>query len=312
VSGVGSTEPPRSGGAGLAGAGAGREVIAALDIGGSHVSAARVDLRAGATEPGTTFRITYRPGASRTELLQAIVGAAASVARGVERLGVAAPGPFDYERGVCKVAGLAKLEALYDVDLRHELRPVLDGGTEVSFLNDAEAFLLGEVWAGAAGGHARAVGITLGTGLGSAFAVEGRILSEGATVPPEGSLHLVPFRGVPVEDSISARGLLARHPGTVDGVAELARIAGEGDPRALELFEQLGLDLGDFLDPWLEGFGAECLVVGGSIANAWPLFGPALQRALARVRSLELVARAVNLDEAPLLGAARHAAGGGR
>jgi hypothetical protein len=30
------------------------------------------------------------------------------------------------------------------------------------------------------------------------------------------------------------------------------------------------------------------------------------------VRSLELVARAVNLDEAPLLGAARHAAGGGR
>jgi glucokinase len=265
-------------------------------------------VRAAATEPGSLSRVAYRPDASREELPEAIVGAAVPVATGLELVGVAAPGPFDYERGVCRVTGLAKLEALYGVDLRRELGTALGAGTDVSFLNDAEAFLLGETWAGAARGYERAVGITLGTGLGSAFAAEGLIVSDGPAVPPEGSLHLVPFRGAPVEDVISARGLLARHPAPLDGVAELARMAAGGDPGALRLFEQLGADLGEFLAPWLRAFGAQCLVVGGSIANAWPLLGPALQRSLAPVPGLELIARAANIDDAPLLGAARHAA----
>jgi hypothetical protein len=34
---------------------------------------------------------------------------------------VATAGPFDYERGICLIQGLAKLEALYGVDLRAQL-----------------------------------------------------------------------------------------------------------------------------------------------------------------------------------------------
>ena len=281
---------------------------AALDLGGSHVSAARVDLSLGAIEPRTVVRVPLRPDAARSELLDAIVGAATTVSTGVDVLGVAAPGPFDYERGICLVQGLAKLEALYGVDLRHELTAAVGTATSVSFLNDAEAFLLGELWAGAARGHARAVGITLGTGLGSAFAADERIVSDGASVPPDGSLHLVRFRDSPVEDVISARGLLGRHPAHFDGVAQLAAAAREGDDAALQLFEQLGRDLGEFVAPWLRAFGASCLVVGGSIANAWELFGPRLQRTLADVRGVELICPAANIDGAPLLGAARYAA----
>jgi glucokinase len=281
---------------------------AALDLGGSHVSAARVDLSVAAIEPYTVMWIPFRPDAARSELLDAILGAAMSVSTGVDVLGVAAPGPFDYDRGVCKVQGLAKLEALYGVDLRHELTPVVGTATSISFLNDAEAFLLGEASAGAARGHARAVGVTLGTGLGSAFIDGGRIVSEGPAVPPDGSLHLVPFEGMPVEDSISARGLLHRYPAPADSVAQLAAAASSGDPAALRTFEQLGDDLGTFLAPWLSGFGASCLVVGGSIAKAWELFGPTLQRSLAPVPGLDLVAPATNIDDAPLLGAALHAA----
>jgi glucokinase len=272
--------------------------VAALDIGGSHVSAARVDLESASTEPGSAWRVPFRPEAGRDELLGAIVGAAVSVTTAGGLLGVAAPGPFDYERGVCRVTDLAKLESLYGVELGRELTEAIGGGTTVTFLNDAEAFLLGEAWAGAAHGHARAVGVTLGTGLGSAFLADGRIVADGPSVPPEGSLHLATFRGVPVEDVISARALRARHG------AEVAELARRRDKR---VFDELGSDLGEFLAPWLRSFDASCLVVGGSIANAWDLFGPALERSLASVPSLAR-AQAANLDDAPLLGAALDAA----
>ncbi|NEB80477.1 ROK family protein, partial [Streptomyces sp. SID14478] len=79
--------------------------------------------------------------------------------------------------------------SLYGADVRADLlgglrrRPA-----DVVFLNDAHAFLMGEWSAGAARGHTRVVGITLGTGVGSAFLAGGRILDRGPGIPPEGRM----------------------------------------------------------------------------------------------------------------------------
>jgi glucokinase len=288
------------------------QVVAALDIGGTHVSAARVNIASAAVEPGSGCRIPYRPDGSRGELLEAILRAAAATGTGVQKCGVAVPGPFDYENGVCTIRGVGKLEALYGVDLRHELGIALGlGGAAVRFLNDADAFLLGEWWAGAAYGHARAVGLTLGTGLGSAFLEHGRIVDDRSDVPPEGSLHLVPFRGGPVEDVISRRGLLAFYGLAADGeldVADVAERAHAGERRAREAFFHFGSALAEFVTPWVRSFSPTSVVVGGSIARAWDLIGPVLEAELAAARGLEVITRAKNLDDAPLLGAAHHAA----
>lgn len=277
-------------------------MIAAFDIGGTHVAGARVDLGAGAVVRESRCRLSLPPDGTREQLMAGLLRAAAAVASAeVTACGIAVPGPFDYEHGVSRSRG--KLEGLYGVDLRRELAGTL--GVEVRFLNDADAFLLGEWWAGAALGHRRAVGITLGTGLGSAFLDDGRIVDSGPRVPPEGSLHLVDFRGAPVEDRISSRGLLARY-GAADGVdvEQVAERARGGDARARDAFGELSAELGEVLAPWLASFDATCLVVGGSIARAWDLIEPRLRPALA---SAEL-ALAANLDDAPLLGAALYAA----
>src|SRR5688572_21060975 len=115
-------------------------------------------------------RCTRRPGAR----CRASVSWPRSCARppssppGAQSLGVAVPGPFDYERGISLVRH--KLLELHGVDLRSELAAALGfAPSSIRFLNDAAAFALGEWWVGAARGHRRAVGITLGTGLGSAF-----------------------------------------------------------------------------------------------------------------------------------------------
>jgi glucokinase len=283
-------------------------VIGVLDIGGTHVTAARVDLASSSVEPGSHRRIALDPDGTREELLGGILRAAgAAAAPAIRRWGVASAGPFDYENGICRIRGVGKLDALYGVDLRRELATALglDDPGLVRFLNDAEAFLLGEAWAGAARGHARAVGLTLGTGLGSAFLADGRIVRAGPGVFPGGDAHVVDFRGRPVEETISRRGLLAGYGGdaTLD-VKEIADRARSGEPRARTTFDELAAALGEFLAPWLGSFAPTCVVVGGSIARAWDLIGPVLERALPAAG----VTVAENIDDASLLGAARHAA----
>jgi glucokinase len=79
-----------------------------------------------------------------------------------------------------------------------------------------------------------------------------------------------------------------------------------GEDRARRVFEELAADLAEFLAAPLDAFAPTCLVIGGSIAQAWDLLAPTLVERLAD-RPLR-VARAVNIDDAPLLGAARYAA----
>jgi glucokinase len=281
-------------------------VVGTLDIGGTHVTAGRVQLSSATVEPDARVRLEFTRG---TTLLTRILEAAESVATPeTRRFGVAAPGPFDYDAGICLVSH--KLPGLYGINLRRELAMAVGlTGRAVSFLNDAEAFLLGEWWAGAARGHTRALGITLGTGLGSAFLEEGRFVRSGR-VPADGALYTLAFRGRPVEQTISRGALLARYGAGRDGdpdVEQIAVRARAGEARARRVFEELAADLGEFLAAPLEAFDPTCLVVGGSVAHAWDQLESTLVQALATRRPL-VVARAVNIDDAPLLGAARHAA----
>jgi glucokinase len=286
------------------------QVVGALDIGGTHVTAGRVHSDSATVDPGSRVRAAFPP-AGGPALLERIVEAAAAVATPeVRHFGVAAPGPFDYVAGICRISH--KLPGLYGVNLRRELGAALDltGGNAISFLNDAEAFLLGEWWAGAAHDHVRVVGITLGTGLGSAFLERGRIVRSGPRVLAGGELYRLAYRGAPVEETISRRALLTRYdPSSESGtdVEQIATRARAGEPRARDVFRQLAGDLAEFLGPALEAFAPTCLVVGGSIARAWELLEPTLHQRLAPFPTL-VVTRAARIDDAPLLGAARNAA----
>ena len=149
--------------------------------------------------------------------------------------------------------------------------------------------------------------MTLGTGLGSAFLEDGTIVDTGPRVPPEGSLHLVPYRGRPAEETVSRAALLASYGDPRLDVRDVAVRARQGDRRAQRVFDELASALGEITAPWLDSFGASCLVVGGSISQAWDLLEGGLRAALAAVDGLAEVVPAARVDDAALLGAARHA-----
>ncbi|MET7543942.1 ROK family protein [Streptomyces sp. NPDC005507] len=64
--------------------------------------------------------------------------------------------------------------------MQHRLTP--EPGA-LRFPHDADAFGIGEYAAGAAAGHERALCVTLGSGIGSAFIDHGEPVNEGALVP---------------------------------------------------------------------------------------------------------------------------------
>ena len=172
----------------------------------------------------------------------------------------------------------------------------------VVFRNDAEAAIIGEARYGAGGSYRRLIGITLGTGFGSAFVAYGASVSDEPGVPPNGWLYCVPFRGVPADEVFSTRGLLARlhaidamHD-TIESFAEDAR---RGNTPIRQGFAQFGRDLGEFLTPAAAEFGAEAILVLGGIAGAIDLFGHALTDRL----SVAVLAGQLGAS-APLLGAA--------
>jgi glucokinase len=287
------------------------QLVGAIEIGGTHVTAARVDVSERKVEAGSLLRRELPSDGTRDVVLSligdTIVDAAGAAMR---RWGVAVPGPFDYERGICTIEGVGKLDALNGVDMRAAFAASLHVAPgSIRFLNDAAAFLLGESWAGAARGHDAAIGITLGTGLGSAFMRRDALLQEGPGVPPQSRLDLVPFRGGAVEEVISRRGLLAayrRAGGDAAEVIEIAERARAGEPEALATFRDFGASLGEFLAPFVERFAPSCVVFGGSIAKSWPLFADAFRSACAPAARVAALGPAEHLAEAPLLGAARY------
>jgi len=290
-------------------------VISVMDIGGTHVSAANVDLEARAVLPGQSVRQRLNGDAAPGEFVAAIVGCAERLpARHGSRWAIALPGPFDYERGIAQYEGVGKFDALRGYNLRSALLPLLPGAESISFHNDADAFVLGESWAGAARGHDKAVGITLGTGVGSGFVRDGRILRRGPGIPPDGRVDMLRIAGRPLEVTVSRHALRrayahATGQSTAPDVREIAqRARRHADMAAARVFTQTYRALGTALAPYLAEFDPTILVVGGSIATSWDLVARPLRAGLADAEPARTgriaLEPALHLAEAPLLGAA--------
>lgn len=276
--------------------------VLVYDVGGSHISAAVFDRES--CHLAGVIRASY-PSEQTTEtflnVLHSLGAMAAQGQAGIRGASLAMPGPFDYDAGISRMQH--KLPYLYGFDLRQALAAHLGcPPSRVRFLNDAAAYLMGEIAAGAARGVSRVVGITLGTGVGSAFAVDGREVREGTGVPAGGEIWNVPYEGGIVEDQISTRALQKSYKARTGQDREVAAIAAVAarDPVAAEVFSEFGRNLGLALRTVLSSFGPLVVVLGGGIARSAHLFLPAAQGAMGSLAQLRISALG---DDAPLIGA---------
>ncbi|MGO4545401.1 ROK family protein [Paenibacillus sp. 2TAB23] len=276
-------------------------IILAFDVGGTQIKAAA--LISGSIIKPSIAQYEAHSDQGASEIIAHFVAIASDVllrAGSADKLiggiGMAFPGPFEYENGISRIQGLAKYESLYglpfgnllekaireEASLKHRLAPDF----RIRFENDAALFGLGEAGSGTALGAKRTVFLTVGTGLGSCFLENGQLVKDRFDVPDNGWLYTIPYKRGIADDYASRRGVLelASELG-MDGkgtdVHEFAALANEGDPASIQLFAGFGERMAVILEEPLHAYQPDLVVFGGQISKSGHLFVPAFQDKLA-------------------------------
>ena len=279
-------------------------VVLGVDIGGSHITTALVDLSTRSLVAHSLRRETVDSEQDAEEIFTRWARLIEESFSGLDlpskKIGIAIPGPFDYEQGISLMHEQRKFSALYRLNIREALSQRLGISAEsIRFINDAASFLKGEVYAGAAQHHDRVLGFTLGTGLGAALSLAG--------VTTDADLWNSAFRDGIAEEYLSTRWFVKRYRELsgkdVGGVKELVALA-KSDDSIHEIFQEFAHNLAHFIMPYIKQHEIGCVVIGGNISNASPLFLPALE-ALIAAEGYSTVVRISSLKEnAAIIGAA--------
>lgn len=207
----------------------------------------------------------------------------------IRGIGMAFPGPFDYEQGISLMRGLNKYDAIYGLSILDELEKYLGGFWQSReerkecgflFLHDVEAFALGECYFGSGKESGRTMFLCMGTGAGSAFAQNKEILKgEDGQVPPMGWIYNTPFKESIIDDYLSVRGLEALSKkafGEAKSGLELYRLCMEEDKRAFSVYKEFGGWLREAVLPFMENFRPDTIVLGGRLSGSFSYFGAEL------------------------------------
>ncbi len=257
-------------------------IVTGADIGGTHITVCKVDLQNNKVLESTRYRCVIDAMQDADTIINtwahAIRKSADPGPYPVAPLGIAIPGPFNYDQGISLITGLHKYESLYGLNIKNRLAAALETVPgQIRFMNDAAAFLLGECSFVRGLENENVLGLTLGTGLGSAVCNRGEV--------QEGDLWRMPYGDTRAEDYLSSRWFIKEYASltglTIGSVKELAKLAA-CDKVAGHLFRTFGSTLADVLMSRYRSAGdfPSSIIIGGNIALAWELFASHCQRSL--------------------------------
>jgi glucokinase len=280
-------------------------VVLGIDIGGSHITAAMVNLGTKAIVAGTQQRRFVDSNGTAEEILsnwcEVLQTAIATTNIKRPRLGIAFPGPFDYEQGISLIQDQEKFRSLYKRNLKEEIGKRLQlAESDILFSNDAASFLQGEVFSGAASEFSNVLGLTLGTGLGAAM-----VLNKGRA--EDADLWNSTFREGLAEDYLSTRWFVNRYfelSGIrIDGAKALTELE-EDNTMVRQIFDEFANNMALFLTPLIHKGSLEAVVIGGNISKASSHFLPGVAQLL-KAQNIQTTIKVAKLNEmASLIGAA--------
>lgn len=255
-------------------------IVLGIDIGGSHMTAAMVDLNSRTVNIDSRKRRLIDSTGSAEHILSSWADVINEVFKNhgtkPNKIGIAMPGPFNYEEGISLIQDQNKFNSLFKLNVKNLLAKMIRISPQcIKFINDASSFLQGEYFTGAAKDCNNVLGFTLGSGLGSAICKDG--ISEDA------DLWNAPFKDGIAEDYLSARWFLNRYQQltgkVVTGVKELGEKI-ETENIVQQVFNEFGENFGLFLSELLSKQHFDLIVLGGNISNATSFFLPSLKRNL--------------------------------
>ena len=189
----------------------------------------------------------------------------------INNIGIAAPGPFDYEKGIALMKGQSKYDSIYNIQVTG---PILNGlgndGLNILYINDAAAFLQGEVFGCGLDHKDRILGITLGTGLGSAVWSQGEKAFDA-------DLWNTAYKESIFEEYLVTRWFVRRFEELTGmketGLREILEKHGNSED-VLQLLAEYQENLLNFMQFFSEKYNCKSFVIGGNIVKAWDRIFP--------------------------------------
>jgi glucokinase len=257
--------------------------VLGIDLGGTRIKWVRWSPVAGVLDHGE--RETPRSGAP--DVVSSIAGLIGRA--NVEVAGVAVPGHLSDDLTAVRL--LPNLPGDWSgLRLADELSART--GAQVRLVNDARAFALAELRLGAADGHDDVLFVTMGTGIGGALALNGRILRARGDVVGELGHMICRPNGPPcgcgaagcLETVAGGRALVARvreGGGNAETPHDVVRAAARTDGLERAVLADAGQALGLVLGNVIAYTGVTSVVIGGGVAPAFAFMRPAVEAELA-------------------------------
>lgn len=266
-----------------------RAAFVGCDLGGTSIKL----VRARGNRLLDSLQLPTPAVASTAEIISTLVKALAPLAQDAAGIGVAVPGFLDDTR--TRIVYLSNLSTLTGVRLKQRLERRLP--LPVTLDTDTNAGCVGEALSVTSTGFRRVLYVSLGTGLGAAFCVDGnpvRVANHSM-----GHIAHLPladegprFQGIPrgaAESLLSARGIVwraLRHGLRVDSPVTLSALASSQNTAertaARLVWKEIGGLVGT-LAALLAGLvRAERVIVGGGTAGGARWFLPAARAELKR------------------------------
>ncbi len=276
------------------------EVIG-IDLGGTAIKLGRFrqdgtclqSLSVATPQPATPTAVVE----AMVEAITSLRSEGAQVNANHKAIGVGTPGPADAAGRIARVA--INLTGWHDVPLADMLEAKT--GCPTFIANDANCAGLGEAWLGAGRQFRNLILLTLGTGVGGAIILDGKLFTghQGAggelgliTLNPDGPMCNSGNQGS-LEQYVSVQAIRRR---TGKEPAKLGVMAREGDKSALEFWESYGRDLGAGLASLIYILTPEAIVIGGGVSASAEFFFPA---ALAEIERRVLYSSRAGLQLLP-------------
>lgn len=266
------------------------ETFLGIDVGGNHVKTALVD------QDGTIHDFQSYPTAQLRESGDFIGSLADIVAfkllshKEVVRTGIGLPGMITRDRKIP-----IDIPSIPELNLQplHEQLNRRFPGKEFFLENDANAAALGELLFAQSALPPTFAFITLGTGIGSAFVLDGKIFSGGDGNGLE--LGHIPSRdGRHLEANIGKQGILnmatlrlsefrgetsiSRHQPV--SATKMVIAASEGDAFSRQVFYEVGEILGEALVALIRILDVKTILIGGGLSASFEFLKPGAMRVL--------------------------------
>ncbi|MBF0492562.1 MAG: ROK family protein [Deltaproteobacteria bacterium] len=269
-----------------------KSVALALDIGGSFIKAACVDLKG-----CILFEQSFSSGPKDTntkflkhlfEIIEALRNFCAEKKLQILGLGLGVPGIVNAQKGI--VYQSPHFSQWKNFKIRAALQKKIPFPIDMD--NDANRAALGEAWLGKGKALRNFIFLTLGTGIGGGIVLNKRIWQGDSGFAGELG-HLVIDRNGR-SCPCGGQGCLERYASLVGlqeawrrvskapfpGPQELYLRAMKKDKAALEVWKQFGNSLGLGLASLMNVLGIENIILGGGISEAFAVFEKAMKQGM--------------------------------